>query len=153
MNKTNEPFLPLSAEELFEQGNEAISNGKPKQALEFYQQAVILERAPLYLSTLAFCLAKETGDMARAIALCKEAIKTEPKSTFHYLQLGKIHVLAGEKKDAIRIYRLGLRIKNDQILINELSRLGVRSTPPISFLDRSNPINKLLGKLRKKMQK
>lgn len=34
----------------------------------------------------------------------------------------------------------------------ELRNLGLRKPPVLSFLDRSNPINKFLGKLRYKLK-
>lgn len=137
----------MNAEELFTAGMELLKNGKSAEAAEFLEQAVALERKPLYCSYLGVCLAKEKNDFKRAISLCREAIKNEPKISVHFLNLGKVHIMANQKKDAIRIFCMGMRYSEDKEIIAELKKIGRRRRPLIPFLDRSNPLNKLLGKL------
>ncbi len=140
----------LVATELFSMGTESLGQGNTAQALDYFTKGIAIERNPLYLSSLAFCLAKQKKEFAKAISLCKEAVKHDPKNVVHFLQLGKIHLLEGKKNDAIRIFRLGLRIEKDPTLVRELNRLGCRTNPVIPFMARSNPLNKYLGKLLKK---
>lgn len=65
-----------------------------------------------------------------------------------YLNLGKAYLSANRRKDAYRSFKRGLDIdKNNEALFNELKSLGIRKKPPLSFLQRSNPLNKYLGKL------
>jgi tetratricopeptide (TPR) repeat protein len=155
MTTTHSPEQPpaepqLDAAGLFSLGNEALTTGNTAQALEYFTKGIALERNPLYLSSLAFCLAKQKAEFAKGISLCKEAVKHDPKNVVHFLFLGKIHLLEGKKNDAIRIFRLGLRIAKDPALAKELNRLGCRTSPVIPFLARSNPLNKYLGILLKK---
>jgi len=155
MVTTHSPEQPptesqLDASELFGLGSEALTTGNTAQALEYFAQGIALERNPLYFCTLAFCLEKGKGEFSRAISLCKEAVRSDPKNVVHFLQLGRIHILEGKKNDAIRIFRLGLRIEKDPALIRELNRLGCRTNPVIPFMARSNPLNKYLGKLLKR---
>jgi hypothetical protein len=42
---------------------------------------------------------------------------------------------------------MGLRYAENRDIIAELKRVGRRRPPIISFLDRSNPLNKMLGKM------
>jgi predicted Zn-dependent protease len=137
----------MEAEELFEAGMELLKSGKTGEAIDLLEQAVALERRPVFCSNLAVCLAKEKNDFKRAVSLCREAIKKDPKNSLHFLNLGKVHILANQKKDAIRIFHMGLRHAENRDIIAELNRIGRRRRPFLPFLDRSNPLNKLLGKL------
>ena len=65
-----------------------------------------------------------------------------------YLNLGKTYLAADKKKDAYESFKRGIEIdKNNEALFNELKSLGIRKKPPLSFLSRSNPLNKYLGML------
>jgi tetratricopeptide (TPR) repeat protein len=137
----------MEAEELFTMGMETLNRGETGAALEPLENAVRLERKPIYCSNLAVCLAQEKRDFKLAISLCKEAIKKEPKNSVHFLNLGKVHLLADQKRDALRIFSMGLRVENNPDIISELKRFDRRRPPLIPFLERSNPINKTLGKI------
>ena len=53
-----------------------------------------------------------------------------------------------KKKEAISAFQKGLKHDPEHIdLLEELMKLGTRKKPPISLLDRSNPINKYIGLL------
>jgi len=137
----------MDAEELFAKAMDAQQSGDTVTALDLLEKAIGLERKPQFCSNLAVCLAKEKRDFKRAVSLCKEAIKSDPKNPIHFLHLGKVHILANQKKDAIRIFYMGLRYAENRDIIAELKRIGRRRPPIISFLDRSNPLNKMLGKM------
>lgn len=137
----------MDAEELFAKAMDSLKSGNSVEAVDLMEQAVGLERKPIFCSNLAVCLAKEKNDFKRAISLCKEAIKSDPKNSIHFLHLGKVHVLANQKKEAIRIFCMGLRHSENRDIITELNKIGRRRRPVIPFLDRSNPVNKMLGKI------
>jgi tetratricopeptide (TPR) repeat protein len=147
MMKGAYPMSRAEAEELFTMGMESLKNGDTGAALEYMEKAVILERNPLYCSNLAICLAKEKREFKRAVSLCNEAIKKDPKNSLHFLNLGRIHLIANQKRDAIRIFNLGLRYGENRDIIAELNRFDRRRSPLIPFLDRCNLVNRLLGKL------
>jgi tetratricopeptide (TPR) repeat protein len=70
-----------------------------------------------------------------------------------YLNLGKAYLAAKKKKDAYDSFKKGLEIDvSNKELLSELRKLGLRREPPISFLDRSNPLNKYIGKLMYKLR-
>ena len=135
------------AEEQFTMGMESLKNGDTGAALECLEKAVLLERNPLYCSNLAICLAKEKREFKKAVSLCNEAIKKEPKNSLHFLNLGRIHLIANQKRDAIRIFNLGMRYGENRDIIAELNRFDRRRSPLVPFLDRGNPVNRILGKL------
>ena len=137
--------------ELYSLGMEALKNGEIGAALDYLEQAVSMERNPIYCSHLAICLAKEKRDFKRAVSLCNEALKKDPKNSIHFLNLGRVHLMANQKKDAIRIFNMGLRYGENREIIAELNKFGRRRSPFIPFLDRDNPINKFLGKLTYKI--
>ena len=143
----------LPAAQLFQMGLEALEAKKGDAALKFFRSAVEKERQPLYLSQLALCLAQVEDEFSASVGLCQEAVKKEPKNSVHFLRLGMIYLYAGQKREAIRIFRLGLRLERNPSIIAMLRHLGERQHPVIPFLARSNPLNKYLGKLRKRLGK
>jgi len=137
----------VEAAELFTMGMESLKKGDTGAALDYLEKAVSLDRNPLYCSNLAICLAKEKREFKRAISLCNEAIKKDPKDSLHFLNLGRVHILADQKKDAIRILNMGMRYGENRDIIAELNKFDRRRSPLIPFLARGNPVNKVLGKL------
>ncbi|MBI3592940.1 MAG: hypothetical protein HY099_05615, partial [Nitrospirae bacterium] len=76
-----------SAEEFFAKGLDALVHGKTLPALACFEKALQIEDNPAYYSCLAFCIAKERGQVRKAISLCEEAIQKEPENSIHYLNL------------------------------------------------------------------
>lgn len=139
------------AEQLFTKGLKAIAEGSTLAALVNFERAVQLENVPVYSSYLAFCIAKERGQVKKGIALCLESIEKDPENSVHYLNLGKIQLIAGRKADAIEHFRTGLSHETNQQIVDELHKLEPRNPPVISFLHRDNPLNKYLGIILKRL--
>jgi tetratricopeptide (TPR) repeat protein len=135
----------------FEEGLRALNAGRTGEALDWFAKAVAEEQTPRAVSYLAYCRAKAEGKFKDSIALCMEALKDEPKNSDIYLNLGRVHLMAGQRKSAIRAFDLGLRYGRNPQIENELSLIGRRKAPPLPFLPRSNPLNKLLVKFLKKL--
>jgi tetratricopeptide (TPR) repeat protein len=138
-------------DKLFARGLNALNNKDHLSALVLFEKAFLLENNPTYCSYFAFCLAKERGQYKKAIALCKEAMEKEPDNSDHYLNLGKINELLGNKTEALQIFRQGLSRQANPQINAELDRLGARKPPVIPFLKRENPLNKYLGFILKKL--
>ncbi len=115
------------------------------------QKVPLQSRTPLVLSALALCMAEVKGAGKSVVNLCHEAIKKDPKNPEHYYRQGRILFLAGRKKDAIWVLRMGLRYGKHRGIIEALGAMGVRRSPPLGFLPRSNPLNKYLGILLTKI--
>lgn len=108
---------------------------------------------PSISSYYGFLLCKVEKKYKEGLDLCQKAIKRagEFKDILPllYLNLGRAYLTSGDKKRAIEAFQKGLKHdKNNHDLRWEIKKLGVRKKPVIPFLDRKNPINKYLGKLR-----
>jgi tetratricopeptide (TPR) repeat protein len=147
----NDSIEMTGSDELFTQGLEALARGDTLSALPLFEKALQREDRPTFSSFLALCIAKERGQLQLAVTLCEKAKAREPYNTVHYLNLGRIYLIAGKKDDAIRTFREGLGYEQDHQIIDELEKLGTRKPPLISSLKRSNPANKYLGIIFKKL--
>jgi predicted Zn-dependent protease len=116
-------------------------------ALAELERIPLFARTPTTLSAYALCLAEVKGTFKTATNMCHDAIKREPKNPEHYFRQGRILLLAGRKKDAIWVMRMGLRHGKHKGILDLLGRMGIRKPPPLMFLERSNPLNKYLGML------
>jgi len=139
------------AEKLFASGLQALAGNNTLTALVLFEKALAKEERPIFSSYMAFCIAKERGQFQLAVTLCEKAIAREPQNPLHYLNLGKIYLFAGKKSEAVRTFREGLARESNQHIIEELDKLETRKPPVFSFLDRDNPINRLLGIVLKKL--
>jgi hypothetical protein len=100
-------------------------------------------------SYLGYGIAREERRVQEGLRLCQHAIKIEFYQSENYLNLAKTLLLADRKGAAVRAVRDGLAIdqKNRELLTLRRD-LGVRKSPVLPFLSRSNPFNVLLGRLR-----
>lgn len=135
----------------FDEGLRALSSGMTKLALYFFEKASEENYTPLVRSYLAYCQARTGGTYQKCVALCMDARKDDPKNSDIYLNLGKIHLLADNRKQAIQVFKVGLRQQRNSRISAELSALGMRKPPPLSFLHRTNPVNKYLGLVMTKL--
>ena len=140
------------AEKLYIKGIEALDQNNILSALSYFEKALNIENSPTISSYFAFCIAKERGQLSKAISLCEEAIKKEPNNSIHYLNLGKIYLLSKRRRNAIYIMRERLKYETNQQIVEELKRLGSRSTPFVPFFKRSNFLNKYLGIVLKRLR-
>lgn len=91
----------------------------------------------------------------RGINTCKSALESlEHKIPFghdffyplFYLNLGRAYLAAGRKKEAVEAFRKGRTYDhNNEDILWEFKKLGIRKRPAIPLLERSNPLNKYIG--------
>jgi Flp pilus assembly protein TadD len=136
---------------LIGKGIASVEQGNSLMALVHFEDAAKLRKTPIGCSYLAYCLAKERRQMTNAVSLCLEAMQQEPGNAVHYLNLGRIYLLAGQKANAIQVFRKGLKFGKNQQIIDELKKLGLRKLPVLGSLPRKHPLNKYLGILSKKL--
>lgn len=137
----------MTTEELFEKGMEAVNRGDTLFGIFCFEKLVEVADDPAINSYLAVCLAKEREDFDRAIVLCHEAMEVDPGNAVHYMNLGRVYLAAGLKKEAIKAFRNGLLHGRNELISQELNRIGWRDVPVIPQLDRRHPVNKVLGKI------
>ena len=133
------------ANRLYTKGIDHLSKGKTLAALSCFENALKKEDSASIWSYYALCIAKERGQIKKAMLLCKDALEQEPDNSIHYLNLGRIYLFTHHKAEAITIFREGLTHEANKDIIEELDTLITRKPPVIPFLKRSNPINKYLG--------
>jgi tetratricopeptide (TPR) repeat protein len=103
----------------------------------------------LYHSYLGYGIARLEGRYDEGIKLCRHAIKVQFYEPENYFNLARTALLAGDRKEAVRAIRSGLKVVPGSPELGALYReLGIRQLPVLSFLSRSNPLNLLFGKIR-----
>jgi tetratricopeptide (TPR) repeat protein len=133
-----------------------LRNGQPKQAYTLLLQALALY--PDHAVILSYCgwlQAVVDKKYQSGIATCRKALVSFNSSDPHaagivypilYLNLGRAFLIAGKKKEAVENFNKGLKHDRSYFeLKKEMQLLGAREKPPVSFLSRSNPINKYIG--------
>jgi tetratricopeptide (TPR) repeat protein len=103
--------------------------------------------SPEMMSLMGYSLAKDAGQFQKGLELCHKAITMSPQNCEHYLHLGRIYVLAKKREQAIKAFHLGLKIRKDSRILDEIKQLGSRKSPPFPSLSRGNVINRLTGKV------
>jgi tetratricopeptide (TPR) repeat protein len=144
---TEQELQGLPQEELVAKGLEAISHGHFYLAMNALEMAINLQKTSVVASYLAYCQAMNQRDLQQAIALGEWALGQEPNNPVFCLNLGRVYLVAGQKTEAVRVFRQGLAFTRDQEIIDELDRLGTRKKALFPALDRDNPLNKWGGKL------
>jgi tetratricopeptide (TPR) repeat protein len=141
-----------------------LKSGKQKDAFILLQQAAVqFPDEPMILSYFG-CLQAlvdkkyRSGIEAcmRAIVLLKNREEDEKEKLYaiFYLNLGRAYLAAGKKQEAITAFTKGIKFNSSNgDLQKELREIGKRKQPPVSFLDRSNPINKYIGLILHKGRK
>jgi len=109
----------------------------------------MLSKTASGLSYFGLCLALVEKRIKPAIDLCKRAIELQFYNVDHYANLARVYMAAGNRKKALEILEQGSKSHpDDESLLAVRRELGIRSRPPVPFLERSNPINISLGQAR-----
>ncbi len=133
---------------LLERAVAAAEEGNTMLALMHLEHLPEDCRPPLAWSYLGYCIARERRQYRRGVNFCQQALQQDAANQIHYLNLGRIYLLAGQKSRAINTLRRGLKFGRDPRLVGELKQLGVRRPPIFPALDRAHPLNRLAGRLR-----
>lgn len=130
-----------------------LRDGHADEALVHARRALgIAPKNPFYLSytgLLAAMAEKRYGD---AESLCQEALGMRHNHAQLYLNLAEVYQQCGRTQDAIATLEKGLVSAGRDFRIRRaLARIGTRREPVLSFLHRSHPLNRTLGKLRHRL--
>jgi tetratricopeptide (TPR) repeat protein len=117
---------------------------------------------PVILSYKGFLEAFVEKQYSKGVNTCKHALKLINEQMpigkefflpLLYLNLGKAYGAAQKKQEARDSLTKGLNLDNtNEDLLYELQKLNMRRKPTFSFLKRSHPLNKYIGKLTYKLQ-
>jgi tetratricopeptide (TPR) repeat protein len=138
-------------ERLFGRALDALAAGETLSALALLEQALKLRDNPSWHSYLGYCIAKERGQVKKGCDLCLASLKLEPENPVHYLNLAKVHQIAGHKPEALGVLRDGMSVGGSKEILALLDEMGTRKPPVLSFLSRDNPLNKGLGMILNRM--
>jgi tetratricopeptide (TPR) repeat protein len=134
-----------TADELFKTGVESLRKRESLKALSCFEFSYDLNNSAECQSYLGLCMAMERGEVKKGLGFCEDAVSREPENPTLYLNMGKLLLRAGRKKEAIESVRRGLDVgKNDEALA-WLMNLGVRRKPILSFLPRGHFLNRYVG--------
>jgi predicted Zn-dependent protease len=155
MPTTLNPTDTHESEVLYNQAMELLSRNHVHAALTRFEQA--LEISPnnaVYLSYYGLCVAIERQDIASGIKLCERAVKMDVRNPVTRVNLGKVYRLKGDNARAYESFIGAWKTdKTHPSAAVELSRMGIRRPPVLSFLPRSHWLNRRLGILRARLER
>ena len=135
----------MSLTEKVVKGLDALEQENTLVALMHFEEASSQCPSPVVLSGLGYCIARERGEIARAVSLCRQAIAQEPTNPRHHYYLGRIYLQAGRKHLALTSFRKGVKLGGSPGIMTEIRRLGLRQRPVFPYLGRKHPVNKVCG--------
>jgi tetratricopeptide (TPR) repeat protein len=142
-----DPQTGAVAQKDFERAQQELDRGNVLAALACLEKALAIWDDPLWHSRLAYCIAKERGHLTRAFELCRNTMALDPENPLHYYYLGKVHLVAGDARQALQVFRQGMSHGGSPEIERTLASIGTRKAPVLPFLHRDNLLNKYLGKL------
>ena len=138
-------------EALVEEGIKAAEDGNTRLALDLFNQLKSTETSPLVASYLAYCLACEQKSFRKALDLVSDALIADRSHPLIYLNMGRVLLAAGYEKKAMQTFRKGIRCQRHPLLLRKIESLSNRRPMPFPFLQRSNPLNIMVGKIFSKV--
>jgi tetratricopeptide (TPR) repeat protein len=142
-----EPRAEEDGGKLFSRALDALAAGETPSALALLERALRQSDNRSWHSYLGYCIAKERGQVKKGIDLCNTSLEVEPENSAHFLNLAKVHLVAGQKTEALGVLREAMSRGGGEGVTALLNEIGTRKPPVFSFLPRGNPINKMLGML------
>lgn len=101
-----------------------------------------------YASYYGLCLALAKRDTREAVPICMDAIRRDLYRPELFLNLGRVYLLARDRRRAHEAFCMGHRLdRRDPRINRELRRMGVRRRPPVPFLERGHVVNRWLGRV------
>ena len=134
-------------EELITKGIDAVEGNDIHTALIYLNQAAEYRKDPIVQSYRAYCFARERGQIRSAARICQDSINKDRGNSNHYLILGRLQLMSGDRSKAIKTFRLGLKLNPSPLIIKELKMLGLRKPAVFNQFKRNNPLNLFFGKI------
>jgi Flp pilus assembly protein TadD len=142
----------FESRDLFGRAEVQIKRGRFREASVLITQALkMAPDNPVYISYLGYCIGS-LGNVDAAEKMCRRAMQLAPTLPIVLVNLGRILVEKGLRKEARVLLAQAYSIDNTNApAALELSRLGVRRPPVFPFLKRNNFMNKYAGILRHRL--
>jgi uncharacterized protein HemY len=148
------PAGPVSEDvaEMLNRGIEACRAGDWKEGLRHLgrvSESGESNLPGLFYSYLGYGIALVDRRIRDGVKLAKHGVKIGYHDPENHFNLARTCLLANDRRGAVKALRDGLKIDPQNVEMRKLRKdLGLRSSPVLSFLDRSNPLNVFLGRLR-----
>ncbi len=152
----NESYSPPNAscetfesQDLFHRAELCIRRRNFEKAEALLIEALkISPENPAYISYYGLVVGM-LGDLTEAEKLCRKAVKLYSYNPIIFVNLGRILLEQGNRKEAREMFSHAYEMDNtNSAAALELSGMGVRRPPVFSVLPRNNPLNVWCGKLR-----
>lgn len=141
-----------------ERARTLLEQGKGEEALLLIEETLVDHpEDPFLLSYRGYLVSAVKKKHKTGVTDCLQAIEALKsrlpfgREFFYpelYINLGKAYLAAGRKRDAVDAFHRALSMDQDnRELMRILKELGIRRSPPIPLLDRSNIINRYVGLL------
>jgi predicted Zn-dependent protease len=127
-----------------------LRDGNADEALQHARRALgVAPKNPFYLSYTGLLAALAESRYGDGETLCREALGMKVNHAQLYLNLAEVYQQAGRTGEAIDTLEKGLVSAGRDFRIRRaLERIGVRRAPVLTFLHRSHPMNRTLGRWR-----
>jgi predicted Zn-dependent protease len=133
-----------------------LSDDHAAEAAHHFLTAIRLEREHgvrrpemRYLSCFGLSLALAGGSLEEALRACRTAVARDPENPDLHLNLARVHLQAKDAGSALQAAEAGLALdpahRGLRALVSAVER---RRRPPLRFLTRDHPVNRVLGRLR-----
>ncbi len=104
-------WAPLDPRLLSDKAGVLLDLGRADEAAAVYEKALAqAPRNPVVMNNLAWCLARQGKDLARAEDLASQAVNIEPEQPKLWDTLGLVQRLRGDNLQAVRSYHQALRL-------------------------------------------
>ena len=105
---------------------------------------------PVVSSFLGMLKAVRDNQLFQGLEICKKAVSQDADEPLCYMNLAKVYMAMNDRYHAVQMIQRGLKrhTPTRDILYKYYQSIGIRKKPPIGFLDRNHPVNKVLGKLK-----
>ena len=133
------------------EGIEEARCGNTAIGLRLLKDAARLDHLPEAKAWLGYCLARETKDFRRGIALCNEVRQINPENPEIYLAMGRIYLQAGHRPSAVKALHAGLALGKNPEILSLLQSIGMRKLPIFPFMGRKRMVNIATGRLLSKI--
>lgn len=101
------------------------------------------------MSWYGVTLALVERNLSLGASLCEKALRAGGLDAELLINQARVHLVLHQRERAVKLVTRGLEAwPGHPALLAALSALGTRRAPVLPFLDRGNPLNRLLGRLR-----
>ncbi|MBI3604948.1 MAG: tetratricopeptide repeat protein [Nitrospirae bacterium] len=140
--------------EEFQLGTAYLKEKNYKEAAHYFRKALLFyqenpnQTPGSLLSSYGYATAMGENQIKEGVAFCKKGIQRKDQVPEQYLYLAELCLINRRKGEAYQALEDGLKIfKNNSRLSQKIKEFGVRKKPLLPILERSHPVNKVLGKI------